>query len=145
MLLRIIALGLVISIPVSVVLGGISYGAVLGGWLYAKNDLDLTFMAFMLGKKGETEQAAWWFENLGYLQPSTAFLDSDAYGAAVEENPWLMLFIDALDTYSVLPVQHSYDEAGSALVRAMDRVVYDGATAEEAAASLQTELLRLGG
>lgn len=103
------------------------------------------FMAFMLGKKGETEQAAWWFDNLGYLQPSTAFLDSDAYGAAVEENPWLMLFIDALDTYSVLPVQHSYDEAGSALVRAMDRVVYDGATAEEAAASLQTELLRLGG
>ena len=102
------------------------------------------FMAFILGKKGETEQAQFWFENLGYLQPSVAFLDSQGYSAAVAADPWLQLFIDAFDDYDIQAVQHSYDEAGAALVRAIDRVIYDGATAQEAADSLQSELQRLG-
>ena len=103
------------------------------------------FMAFILGKKGETEQAQWWFENLGYSQPSNAFLESAGYADAVATSPWLELFIDAFDDYQIEAVPHSYDEAGAALVRAIDRVIYDGATAEEAAASLQSELERLGG
>lgn len=103
------------------------------------------FMAFMLGKKGETEQAQFWFENLGYSQPSIAFLESQGYADAVAADPWLQLFIDAFDDYDIKPVPHSYDEAGAALVRAIDRVIYDGATAGEAAVSLQSELERLGG
>jgi ABC-type glycerol-3-phosphate transport system substrate-binding protein len=103
------------------------------------------FLAFMLGKKGETEQAADWFERLGYMQPSKAFLESDAYNAALAESPWLNLWVEALANYEVRAVPHSYDEAGAALVRAMDRVVYDGASAEEAAAQLQSELERLAG
>ena len=103
------------------------------------------FMAFMLGKKGETEQAQWWFENLGYSQPSIAFLESGGYEDAVAASPWLQLFIDAFEDYQIEAVPHSYDEAGAALVRAVDRVIYDGATAEEAAASLQSELERLDG
>jgi len=102
------------------------------------------FMAFMLGKKGETEQAQFWFENLGYTQPSVAFLESQGYADAVAESPWLQLFIDAFEDYDIQPVPHSFDEPGAALVRAIDRVIYDGATAEEAAASLQAELKRLG-
>ncbi|MEN8239358.1 MAG: extracellular solute-binding protein [Actinomycetota bacterium] len=103
------------------------------------------FMAFMLGKKGETEQPQFWFENLGYLQPSRAFLESDGYTGAVDADPWLQLFIDAFDDYSVEPVPHSFDEPGAALIRAIDRIIYDGATAEEAAATLQAELTRLDG
>ena len=102
------------------------------------------FMAFILGKKGETEQAQYWFENLGYLQPSLAFLDSQGYSDAVAADPWLQLFIDAFDVYDIKAVPHSYDEAGAALVRAIDRVIYDGASAQEAAQSLQSELQRLG-
>ena len=102
------------------------------------------FMAFILGKKGETEQAQFWFENLGYLQPSVAFLESQGYSDAVAADPWLQLFIDAFDDYDIQAVPHSYDEAGAALVRAIDRVIYDGATAQEAADSLQSELQRLG-
>ncbi|PWC05328.1 extracellular solute-binding protein [Agromyces badenianii] len=102
------------------------------------------FLAFMLGKKGETEQSADWFERLGYMQPSLAFLESDAYQSALEESPWLQLWVDALSNYEVTPVPHSYDEAGAALVRAIDRVIYDGASAEEAADQLQAELERLG-
>lgn len=103
------------------------------------------FMAFMLGKKGETAQAQWWFENLGYMQPSNAFLDSQGYADAVAASPWLQLFVDAFDNYQIEAVPHSYDEPGAALVRAIDRVIYDGATAQEAAMSLQAELERLGG
>ena len=102
------------------------------------------FMAFILGKKGETEQAQYWFENLGYSQPSIAFLESQGYSAAVAAAPWLQLFIDAFEDYDIRPVPHSYDEAGAALVRAIDRVIYDGATARDAADSLQAELERLG-
>jgi ABC-type glycerol-3-phosphate transport system substrate-binding protein len=102
------------------------------------------FIAFILGKKGETEQAAWWFENLGYLQPSVAFLESDAYATALEESPWLQLWVDAFDNYEIAPVQHSYDQAGAALARAIDRVIYDQMPAEETAAQLQAELERLG-
>jgi ABC-type glycerol-3-phosphate transport system substrate-binding protein len=102
------------------------------------------FIAFILGKKGETDQAAWWFENLGYLQPSVAFLESDAYATALEESPWLQLWVDAFDNYEIGPVQHSYDEAGAALARAIDRVIYDQQSAEETAAQLQNELERLG-
>lgn len=102
------------------------------------------FLAFILGKKGETEQAAFWFSELGYLQPSKAFLESDTYQSALEEQPWLDLWIEAFDEYEIKPVPHSYDEPGSALVRAIDRIIYDGATADEAAEQLQAELERLG-
>ncbi|MFC7615685.1 ABC transporter substrate-binding protein [Actinokineospora soli] len=101
------------------------------------------FLAFVLGKKGETAQAAHWFETAGFLQPSKAFLESDAYKSALAESPWLRLWIDAFENYRIAPVQHSYDEAGAALVRAIDRVIYDKASPEDAAASLQQELSRL--
>lgn len=101
------------------------------------------FLAFILGKKGETAQAAYWFEQAGFLQPSKAFLESDAYRDALKESPWLKLWIDAFNTYKIAPVQHSYDEPGAALVRAIDRVIYDKATPEAAAQSLQQELSRL--
>jgi ABC-type glycerol-3-phosphate transport system substrate-binding protein len=99
-------------------------------------------LAFILGKKGETEQAAYWFENLGYFQPSDAFLDSDAYAAALADRPWLDLWISAFDDYEIDAVPHNYDAIGAALVRAIDRVIYDGASAEDAANQLQAELER---
>lgn len=104
----------------------------------------MQFLAFMLGKKDETEQAAWWFDNLGYMQPSNAFLESDTYNQTLETKPWLRLWVDAFDTYEIGYVQHSYDETGLALMRAIDRVIYDGMSAEETAALLQAELVRLG-
>jgi ABC-type glycerol-3-phosphate transport system substrate-binding protein len=103
------------------------------------------FLAFILGKKGETEQTAYWFENLGYFQPSNVFLESEAYASALEESPWLDLWVTAFDTYQINAVPHSYDEAGAALVRAIDRVIFDGASAEEAAEQLQAELVRAAG
>jgi ABC-type glycerol-3-phosphate transport system substrate-binding protein len=102
------------------------------------------FMAFILGKKGESEQAAWWFKNLGYMQPSQAFLDSQAFGDTLKENPWMKQWIDAFDMFDIESVPHSYDEAGATLVRAIDRIIYDGMTAEESAALWQAELERLG-
>ncbi|WP_436499998.1 ROK family protein [Actinokineospora sp. HUAS TT18] len=101
------------------------------------------FLAFVLGKKGETAQAAYWFEHAGFLQPSKAFLESDAYQAALKESPWLKLWIDAFDKYKIAPVPHSYDEPGAALVRAIDRVIYDKVSPSDAAQSLQQELSRL--
>jgi ABC-type glycerol-3-phosphate transport system substrate-binding protein len=103
------------------------------------------FLAFILGKKGETAQTAWWFENLGYFQPTVAFLESDAYASALVDRPWLDLWVTAFDDYQIDAVPHSYDEAGAALVRAIDRVIYDGASAEEAADQLQAELERAAG
>jgi ABC-type glycerol-3-phosphate transport system substrate-binding protein len=100
------------------------------------------FLAFILGKKGETEQAAWWFENLGYFQPTTAFIESEAYAAALEERPWLDLWIKAFENYSIDTVPHSYDAVGAALVRAIDRVIYDNVPVQEAADQLQAELER---
>ena len=102
------------------------------------------FMAFILGKKGETDQAAWWFDNLGYMQPSNAFLTSDTYKKTLEEKPWLQVWVDAFDTYEIGYIQHSYDEAGVALMRAIDRIIYDGMKPAETADILQAELLRLG-
>lgn len=101
------------------------------------------FMAFMLGKQGETEQAAWWFDNVGYTQPSEAFLESDTYAETLEADPWLRHWVDAFDMYDIAYVQHSYDEAGLALMRAIDRIIYDGMAPEESAELLQGELLRL--
>jgi multiple sugar transport system substrate-binding protein len=101
------------------------------------------FMAFTLGKKGETEQAAWWFENLGYTQPSKAYLESGTYADTLAEKPWLQAWVDAFDMFELGYLQHMYDEPGAALMRAMDRVVYDGMSAEETAEMLQAELERL--
>lgn len=101
------------------------------------------FLAFMLGKKGEVEQAAWWFDNLGYMQPSKAFLESDTYKKTLEAKPWLGQWIDAFDKYEIGYVQHMYDEPGLALMRAIDRVIYDGMPPQETADLLQAELERL--
>jgi ABC-type glycerol-3-phosphate transport system substrate-binding protein len=101
------------------------------------------FMAFMLGKKGETEQAAWWFDNLGYTQPSNAYLDSGEMAGTIAENPWIQRWIDAFDMFELGYLQHMYDEPGAALMRAIDRVVYDGMSAQETADLLQVELERL--
>jgi len=103
------------------------------------------FLAFILGKKGETAQADYWFTNLGYLQPSTAYLSSDAFAAAIAKSPYLQTFIDALKNYEVSPPQHVYDEAGAAIVAAIDAVIYNHATAENAAAELQAALQRADG
>lgn len=101
------------------------------------------FLAFITGKAGETEQAEYWFSELGYLQPSNDFLDSAAYTGAVTEQPWLQQFIDVLDTYEVSPVPHSTDLTGEALIRAIDKITYDNADPTEVAQELQTELERL--
>jgi multiple sugar transport system substrate-binding protein len=108
-----------------------------------EQQLSQEFMAFMLGKKGESEQAAWWFSNLGYLQPSKAFLASGAYKEKLASDPWLTQWVDAYSKYDIGYVQHSYDEAGSALVRAIDRVVYEQVSPDESARLLQGELERL--
>ncbi|HWP46339.1 MAG TPA: extracellular solute-binding protein [Candidatus Limnocylindrales bacterium] len=101
------------------------------------------FIAFMLGKKGETEQATWWFSNLGYTQPSRAFLESKAYADKLAADPWLKQWVDAFKMYEIKYVPHSYDEPGAALMRAIDRVVYDKMSPEESAKLLQAELQRL--
>lgn len=100
------------------------------------------FMAFILGKQGETEQAAWWFDNLGYMQPSLAFIESDTYSETLAEKPWLQVWLDAFEDYEIEYIPHMYDEQGLALMRAIDRVVYDGMTAQETADLLQAELER---
>lgn len=102
------------------------------------------FLAFILGKKGEAEQPVYWFKQAGYLQPRSAFLESDGYKEALAADPWLKQFDDAYLNYKVEYVQHSYDEAGAALVRAIDRVIYDNMSAADSANLLQSELERLG-
>ncbi|WP_295010567.1 ABC transporter substrate-binding protein [uncultured Microbacterium sp.] len=101
------------------------------------------FLAFILGKKGETAQADYWFSKLGYLQPSKAYLASDDFKAAVTKAPYLQTFIDALKNYQVSPPQHVYDEAGSAIVAAVDAVVYNHTAPDQAAAELQAALERI--
>jgi len=108
-----------------------------------KQQLAQEFLAFMLGKKGEVEQAAWWFDNLGYTQPSIAFLESDVYAETLEADPWLKVWVDAFDTYEIEYLQHMYDEPGMALMRAMDRVIYDQMSPQDTADLLQAELERL--
>jgi ABC-type glycerol-3-phosphate transport system substrate-binding protein len=105
--------------------------------------LSQEFLAFMLGKKGETEQAAWWFDNLGYMQPSITFLESDTYAETLSAKPWLQPWLDAFDMYEIEYLQHMYDEPGMALMRAMDRVIYSQMSPEETAEILQGELERL--
>jgi ABC-type glycerol-3-phosphate transport system substrate-binding protein len=108
-----------------------------------QQELAQEFLAFMLGKKGEAEQPLYWFEQAGYLQPRSAFLESDEYQSVLEADPWLNQFFVAYDMFDIDYVQHSYDDIGSALVRAIDRVIYDGMSAEETAALLQAELQRM--
>lgn len=103
------------------------------------------FLAFILGKKGEIEQALWWFENVGYVQPLRAMFASDEYQAIVDSEPWLEAFNVTLQDYTLAYNTHVKDEAALAIVRAVDRVVFDGTSAEEAADILQAELERLGG
>lgn len=101
------------------------------------------FLAFILGKKGETAQAAWWFANLGYTQPSKAFFESKDYQEKLAADPWLKQWIDAFEIFQIDYVQHSYDEPGSALMRAIDRVIYDQMTPEETMKLFQAELERM--
>ena len=108
-----------------------------------RQQLAQEFLAFIVGKKGETEQAAWWFANLGYTHPSNAFLESDAYAAKLESDPWLQVWVDAFEDYDIQYIQHMYDQAGQALLRAIDRVIYDGMSAADTANLLQGELERM--
>ena len=101
------------------------------------------FLAFLLGKKGEAEQPVWWFENMGLGQPRTAFLESDGYQAALDNDPWLRQFDNAYELFDVDYIQHSYDPTGAALIRAIDRVIYDQMTGAETADLFQRELLRM--
>jgi ABC-type glycerol-3-phosphate transport system substrate-binding protein len=109
----------------------------------AQQQLAQEFLAFILGKKGESEQPLWWLENVGVIQPRSAFVASPGYEALLEQAPWLSCFVDTFDTYAVDYYQHSSDEAGAALVNAMNRVVYDQMSASDSAETLHKELLLL--
>lgn len=119
------------------------------GWVVNANrdpeqqKLAQEFLAFILGKKEESEQHLWWFENVGVIQPSTAFLESSGYQEFLDQEPWMNCFIDTFDQYWVDYYQHSSDETGTALVRAINRVVYDEMSPEDTAKLLQNELLLL--
>jgi ABC-type glycerol-3-phosphate transport system substrate-binding protein len=102
------------------------------------------FLASFLGKKGEADQPVWWFENMGLGQPRKAFLASDGYKAALQKEPWLNQFSKSFDMFKTDYLQHSYDQAGAALIRAIDRVIYDQMSAQDTADLLQRELQRLG-
>jgi ABC-type glycerol-3-phosphate transport system substrate-binding protein len=101
------------------------------------------FLAFILGKKGEAEQPLWWFKHVGTIQPRKAFLEAPDYQEYLAHDPWMNCFIDTFDTYKVGYYQHSSDEAGAALVRAINRVVYDRMSPKNSAQLLQNELLLL--
>lgn len=128
-----------------------TYHNILWSWGWSVNpnaadpnkELAHAFLQFMLGGAGETDQAAWWFNNLGYLQPKNGLFEHPDYQSYLEENPWLSVFTDAFNAYELGYVQHSYDEAGNALVRAIDRIIYDGMQPQETADLLQGELQRL--
>ena len=96
-------------------------------------------MAFILGKKGEAEQPLWWLENVGVIQPRAAFLASPGYAEILSQDPWMQCFIKTFETYQVDYYQHSSDEAGAALVRAINRVVYDQMDPALSAKLLQNE------
>jgi multiple sugar transport system substrate-binding protein len=102
------------------------------------------FLAFLLGKKGETDQPAWWFKNLGYMQPTTAFLNSQAFKDTLTTNPWMKQWVDAPNMFEIKSVPHSYDEAGATLTRAIDRIIYDKMSVEDTSKLWQAELERLG-
>jgi ABC-type glycerol-3-phosphate transport system substrate-binding protein len=129
-----------------------SYANIAWSWGWSVNPnrdaeqqrLAQEFLAFILGSKGEAEEPIWWFDNLGYLQPRTAFLESEGYQGTLEREPWIQTFFDAYEDFRIDYVQHSTDEIGSALVRAVDRIIYDGMSAEDTANLLQGELERLG-
>jgi hypothetical protein len=55
----------------------------------------------------------------------------------------MALFDRSYEMFDTDYLQHSYDLAGAALIRAIDRVIYDGMSAEETADLLQRELQRL--
>ncbi len=99
------------------------------------------FIAFILGKKGEIEQANWWLENVGMFQPRIDFLESSDFLRVVAEDPWMKQFVDIFDSFSVDYYQHSSSEEGRALVRAINRVVYNRMQPRESADLLQNELL----
>lgn len=121
-----------------------SFGWVVNAKLdQEQRQLAQEFLAFNLGKKGEAEQPLWWFEHVGVIQPRTAFLQSDAYLTKLETDPWMRCFTDTFETYQVDYYQHSSDQAGMALVRALDRVVYNQAKPQETVKLLQNELLLL--
>ena len=119
------------------------------GWVVNANSdpgrqqLAQEFLAFILGKKGEAEQPLWWLESVGVIQPRTALIESAGYQALLEKDPWLRCFVDTFDAYTVDYYQHSSDEAGAALVRAINRVVYDKMAPADSAHLLQNELLLL--
>lgn len=119
------------------------------GWVVNANadaerqQLAQEFLAFILGKQGEATQPLWWLEHVGVIQPRTALLASEGYQALLEQDPWLRCFVDTFNTYNVDYYQHSSDESGAALVRAINRVVYDQMAPAESARLLQNELLLL--
>jgi ABC-type glycerol-3-phosphate transport system substrate-binding protein len=119
------------------------------GWVVNANrdpeqqKLAQEFLAFILGKRGEAEQPLWWLKNVGVIQPRSAFLESPGYQQIQAQDPWMKCFIDTFDEYSVDYYQHSSDEAGLALTRAMDRVVYNKMSPEGTSELLQDELLLL--
>lgn len=108
----------------------------------ARREAAHAFLRFMLGGDGDADQAAWWFQNLGYLQPKQGLFEHPDYLAYLEANPWLNAFTQAFEDYELGYVQHSYDEAGAALVRAIDRIIYDRMTPADTARLLQNELVR---
>lgn len=129
-----------------------TYQSIVYSWGWSVNankspeqqQLAQQFLAFILGKKGEADQPVWWFENMGLGQPRKAFLEAPGYTAALEKEPWLNCFSKSYDMFNIDYLQHSYDQAGAALIRAIDRVIYDQMPAQETAELLQRELQRLG-
>ncbi len=109
----------------------------------AQQELAQEFLAFILGRKGEAQQPLWWLENVGVIQPRTAFINSPGFSKVLAQDPWMNCFIETFDTYTVDYYQHSSDEAGAALVRAMNRVIYNQMAPEDTAELLQNELLIL--
>jgi len=111
----------------------------------AAQQLAQQFLAAMLGKKGETEQAVWWFKTVGYTHPKKVFYQSAGYKQELAKNPWLKAWESAFTTYKIDYVTHNFDEVGQALIRAIDRVVYDQMRPAETGRLLQAELGRLMG
>lgn len=108
-----------------------------------KRILAQEFLSFILGKKGEAEQPLWWLKNVGVMQPRTALMESPDYQEIISRDPWMRCFVDTFENYQVDYYQHSSDAAGMALVRSMDRVIYNQESPEETTKLLQNELLLL--
>ena len=101
------------------------------------------FIAFIVGKKGESAQSIWWFDNMGYTHPSHAFYTSEGYTDKLASAPYLKPWVDAATDYTIKYAPHSTDEPGSAMVRAIDRVVYDKMSPADSAQLFQAELERI--